>query len=86
MKKELVKTCVSESFEHGFCCYTLQYCDKYGENVGLPPLQEWRKVLCIKSIVNSIVNLETYRDSWDDDELLQEALKSPHFTQLGIED
>ncbi|KAI5410180.1 flavin-containing monooxygenase FMO GS-OX-like 9 [Lathyrus oleraceus] len=63
-----------------------EYCDKYGENVGLPPLQEWRKVLCIKSIVNSIVNLETYRDSWDDDELLQEALKSPHFTQLGIED
>ncbi|CAL5201842.1 unnamed protein product [Lathyrus oleraceus] len=63
-----------------------EYCDKYGENVGLPPLQEWRKVLCIKSIINSIVNLETYRDSWDDDELLQEALKSPHFTQLGIED
>ncbi|CAI8596264.1 unnamed protein product [Vicia faba] len=63
-----------------------EYCDKYGENVGLPPLQEWRKVLCVTSIVNSIVNLETYRDSWDDDELLQEALKSPHFTQLGLED
>lgn len=63
-----------------------EYCDKYGENVGLPPLQEWRKVLCVSAIINSIVNLETYRDSWDDDEVLQEALQSPYFTQLGLED
>jgi len=43
-------------------------------------------VLCLSAIINSIVNLETYRDSWDDDEVLQEALQSPYFTQLGLED
>ncbi|XP_057443116.1 flavin-containing monooxygenase FMO GS-OX-like 9 [Lotus japonicus] len=63
-----------------------EYCDKYGENVGFPRLEEWRKGLCLSAIINSDVNLETYRDSWDDGELLQEALQSPHFTQLGLED
>ncbi|XP_022738111.1 flavin-containing monooxygenase FMO GS-OX-like 9 [Durio zibethinus] len=60
-----------------------QYCDKYADYSESPHLEEWRKQLCMSSIVNSIANLETYRDSWDDDELLQEALQSPHFTQLG---
>ncbi|XP_061351991.1 flavin-containing monooxygenase FMO GS-OX-like 9 [Gastrolobium bilobum] len=63
-----------------------EYCDKYGENVGFPRLEEWRKELCLSAIINADVNLETYRDSWDDDDLLQEALQSPHFTQLGLED
>ncbi|KAK7301501.1 hypothetical protein RJT34_12366 [Clitoria ternatea] len=63
-----------------------EYCDEYGDNVGFPRIEEWRKQLCISAIINAHVNLETYRDSWDDDELLQEALQSPHFTQLGLED
>ncbi|KAL5186135.1 Flavin-containing monooxygenase FMO GS-OX-like 8 [Glycine soja] len=60
------------------------YCDKYAENVGLPKLQEWRKDLCVSAVVNLFINLETYRDSWNDDidEKLQEALRSPYFTQL----
>ncbi|TKY55054.1 Flavin-containing monooxygenase FMO GS-OX 8 [Spatholobus suberectus] len=62
-----------------------EYCDKYGENVGFPKLEEWRKELTISAVVNCFVNLETYRDSWDDDEKVQEALRSPYFTQLGVE-
>ncbi|KHN06665.1 Flavin-containing monooxygenase FMO GS-OX-like 9 [Glycine soja] len=62
------------------------YCDKYGDNVGFPRIEEWRKQLCLSALINSDANLETYRDSWDDHELLQEALQSPHFTQLGLED
>ncbi|KAG2679350.1 hypothetical protein I3760_11G047600 [Carya illinoinensis] len=62
-----------------------EYCDKYGDNVGFPHLEEWRKQLCISALINADVNLETYRDSWDDHELLQEALQSPHFTQLPAE-
>ncbi|XP_024028166.1 flavin-containing monooxygenase FMO GS-OX-like 9 [Morus notabilis] len=59
-----------------------EYCDRYGDNVGFPHLEEWRKQLCISAITNSLVNLETYRDSYDHDhELLQEAFQSPHFTQ-----
>ncbi|KAK4257224.1 hypothetical protein QN277_006839 [Acacia crassicarpa] len=63
-----------------------EYCDKYGDCIGFPRLEEWRKELCLSALRNSDVNLETYRDSWDDDELLQKALQSPHFTRLRVED
>lgn len=67
-------------------CFLLQYCDRYGDHVEFPHLEEWRKQLCISALVNADVNLETYRDSWNNDhDLLQEALQSPHFTQLGSE-
>ncbi|KAL6175454.1 hypothetical protein ACLB2K_052095 [Fragaria x ananassa] len=58
-----------------------EYCDKYGDHVGFPHLEEWRKELCLSALRNSETNLETYRDSLDDHDLLQEALQSPHFTQ-----
>ncbi|XVF50053.1 hypothetical protein PTKIN_Ptkin04bG0063700 [Pterospermum kingtungense] len=60
-----------------------QYCDKYADYSESPRLEEWRKELCISALVNSFANLETYRDSWDDDDLLQQALQTPHFTQFG---
>ncbi|MED6194354.1 hypothetical protein PIB30_027741 [Stylosanthes scabra] len=65
-----------------------EYCDKYAERVGFPPLEEWRKEICTSGIVNYIANLETYRDCWDDNEKMkiQEALQSPHFTQFGLKD
>ncbi|XP_075662434.1 flavin-containing monooxygenase FMO GS-OX-like 9 [Castanea sativa] len=63
-----------------------EYCDRYGDHVEFPHLEEWRKQLCVSALVNADVNLEKYRDSWDNDhDLLQEALQSPHFTQLGTE-
>lgn len=62
-----------------------QYCEKYGDYCDFPHLEEWRKELCLAALKNSFANLETYRDSWDDDELVQEAHHSPHFTQLGPE-
>jgi len=60
----------------------LQYIEKYGELAGFRKLEEWRKELCVSSIINYFVNLETCRDSWYDDEKLREALQSPYFTQL----
>ncbi|XP_048328998.1 flavin-containing monooxygenase FMO GS-OX-like 9 [Ziziphus jujuba] len=60
-----------------------EYCDKYGDNVGFPHLEEWRKQLCISAIISQEINLESYRDTYDDHQLLQEALQSPHFTQYG---
>ncbi|KAJ0266164.1 hypothetical protein HA466_0002060 [Hirschfeldia incana] len=59
------------------------YCDKYSDYVGFPHLEEWRKQLCLSALTNSQENLETYRDSWDDHELLQEALQSSHFTNFN---
>ncbi|KAJ4831256.1 hypothetical protein Tsubulata_014572 [Turnera subulata] len=63
-----------------------EYCDRYGDYVGFPHLEEWRKQLCISALGNSYANLESYRDSWEDHELLQEALQSSYFTQLGAQD
>ncbi|KAK9278143.1 hypothetical protein L1049_027702 [Liquidambar formosana] len=60
-----------------------EYCDRYGDHVGFPHIEEWRKELCVSALVNSYANLETYRDIYDDHELLQVAYQSPHFTQLG---
>lgn len=62
-----------------------EYCERYGDHVDFPHLEEWRKELCISTLKNLVVNLETFRDSWDegDEKLLQEAFQSPHFTQLG---
>ncbi|KHN48719.1 Flavin-containing monooxygenase FMO GS-OX-like 8 [Glycine soja] len=76
---------IPKRFTHEIGAIGFEYCDKSAKYVGLPKLQEWRKELCILSLVNSCVNLETYRDSWNDDEKLQEALQSPYFTQLGVE-
>ncbi|XP_008239883.1 PREDICTED: flavin-containing monooxygenase FMO GS-OX-like 9 [Prunus mume] len=63
-----------------------EYCDRYGDHIGFPHLEEWRKELCLSALRNADTDLETYRDSWDDHELLQEALQSPHFTQHGAQD
>ncbi|XP_028948991.1 flavin-containing monooxygenase FMO GS-OX-like 9 isoform X2 [Malus domestica] len=63
-----------------------KYCDRYGDHIGFPRLEEWRKKICLSTIRNAETDLETYKDSWDDHELLQEALQSPHFTQLGPQD
>ncbi|KAG5522769.1 hypothetical protein RHGRI_034797 [Rhododendron griersonianum] len=68
---------------HDIACF--EYCDKYGDNVGFPHLEEWRKELCKSALTNADANLETYRDSYDDHELLQVAHQSPHFTQLEVE-
>lgn len=64
-------------------CFMVQYCDKYGDNVGFPHLEEWRKMLCKSAIISQETNLENFRDTYDDHQLLQEALQSPHFTQYG---
>ncbi|KAF5184275.1 Flavin-containing monooxygenase fmo gs-ox-like [Thalictrum thalictroides] len=62
-----------------------EYCDKYGEHCGFPHLEDWRKDLCLSALRNADKDLEAYRDSYDDHELLQVAHESPHYTQLGPE-
>ncbi|KAK9684522.1 hypothetical protein RND81_10G215600 [Saponaria officinalis] len=64
---------------------SFEYCDKYGDNIGFPHLEEWKKQLCLSALQNAEDNLETFRDVYDDFELLQIAHQSPHFTQLGPE-
>ncbi|EPS62115.1 hypothetical protein M569_12678, partial [Genlisea aurea] len=57
-----------------------EYCDGFADMVGFPRLEEWRKHLCITSIVRGEMEPESYRESYeDDDEMLQVAYSSPHF-------
>ncbi|KAH6799097.1 Flavin-binding monooxygenase family protein [Perilla frutescens var. frutescens] len=65
-----------------------EYCDKYADYTGFPHLEEWRKELCVSALINAETNLETYREiSYEkDEEMLQVAYSSPHFTQYGPED
>lgn len=64
-----------------------EYCDKYADYTGFPHLEEWRKELCVSALMNAETNLETYRESYEkDEEMLQAAYSSPHFTQYGPED
>ncbi|KZV56541.1 flavin-containing monooxygenase FMO GS-OX-like 9-like [Dorcoceras hygrometricum] len=59
-----------------------KYCDKYGDYIGFPHLEEWRKELCLSSLINAEINLETFRDIYhEDEEMLKKAYQSPHFTQ-----
>ncbi|KAL3528437.1 hypothetical protein ACH5RR_007759, partial [Cinchona calisaya] len=61
-----------------------EYCDRYADYTEFPHLEEWRKKLTLSARINSFANLETFRDSCDDDyEMLQVAYQSPHFTQIG---
>ncbi|CAN4088406.1 unnamed protein product [Withania somnifera] len=62
-----------------------EYCDKYADYIGFPHLEEWRKELCLSALRNADINLDTYRDSYDDTEMLQAAYQSPHFAHLGPE-
>ncbi|KAG1347847.1 Flavin-containing monooxygenase FMO GS-OX-like 9 [Cocos nucifera] len=52
---------------------SFEYCDMYGDNCGFPHLEEWKKEICLLALKNSLMNLETYRDQWDDDEWLRMA-------------
>lgn len=58
-----------------------EYCDRYADFINFPHLEEWRKELCLSALRNTEVNLETCRDSYDDndEEMLQIAYQSSHF-------
>ncbi|XP_004290726.1 PREDICTED: flavin-containing monooxygenase FMO GS-OX-like 9 [Fragaria vesca subsp. vesca] len=58
-----------------------EYCDKYADYTGFPHLEEWKKKIFFIILNNYFTNLETYRDSLDDDDLIKEALQSPHFIE-----
>ncbi|KAF9591766.1 hypothetical protein IFM89_007096 [Coptis chinensis] len=58
---------------------------KYGEHCGFPRLEECRRELKLASKRRADSNLETYRDSYEDHELLQKAHRSYHCTQLANE-
>ncbi|XP_073059167.1 flavin-containing monooxygenase FMO GS-OX-like 9 isoform X1 [Primulina eburnea] len=62
---------------------SFEYCDKYGDYIGFPRLEKWRKELCLSSVRNAEIDLETFRDVYhEDEEMLQQAYQSSHFTQI----
>ncbi|KAL6211189.1 hypothetical protein ACLB2K_016416 [Fragaria x ananassa] len=60
---------------------TAQVLRQYADYTGFPHLEEWKKKIFFITLNNYYTNLETYRDSLDDDDLIKEALQSPHFIE-----
>ncbi|XP_068655481.1 flavin-containing monooxygenase FMO GS-OX-like 9 [Aristolochia californica] len=58
---------------------SFEYCNKYGEYCDYPPIEQWKKEIVWATLKNADANLESYREAWDDDEWLQQALESTHF-------
>ncbi|XVF54367.1 hypothetical protein PTKIN_Ptkin05aG0175800 [Pterospermum kingtungense] len=59
--------------------------NNYADYSESPHMEEWRKKLLKLSLLNYFANVETFKDSWNDEaeQLLQEALKTPYFTQFS---
>ncbi|XP_050942447.1 flavin-containing monooxygenase FMO GS-OX-like 3 isoform X1 [Cucumis melo] len=53
--------------------YMPAYCNWLAATCGCPPYEEWRKEMFVATDVNRMVNLESYRDDWHDDELIHQA-------------
>lgn len=56
-------------------CVILQwdYNNWIADQCGVPAMEEWRKQMYIATSKNRLTRPETYRDEWDDDDLVQQA-------------
>ncbi|KAI5398619.1 hypothetical protein KIW84_012616 [Lathyrus oleraceus] len=43
------------------------------DQCGVPAMEEWRKQMYVATSKNRLTRPETYRDEWDDDDLVQQA-------------
>lgn len=50
-----------------------EYCDWLAAECEVPMTEEWRKNMFYASLNNLLAHPETYRDSWDDEDLILEA-------------
>lgn len=50
-----------------------EYEDWLAEQCGLDKMEEWRRVIYVAARARVSVRLESYRDEWDDDQLLAQA-------------
>uniref|UniRef100_A0A453J9C4 Flavin-containing monooxygenase n=5 Tax=Aegilops tauschii TaxID=37682 RepID=A0A453J9C4_AEGTS len=57
----------------GVEAWTFEYEDWLAEQCGLDKMEEWRRVIYVAARARVSVRLESYRDEWDDDQLLAQA-------------
>uniref|UniRef100_J3N4R7 Flavin-containing monooxygenase n=2 Tax=Oryza brachyantha TaxID=4533 RepID=J3N4R7_ORYBR len=60
-------------YAHNFADYQFEYDDWLAEQCGLPPIEQWRKMMYAANSKNKAARPESYRDEWDDDHLVAEA-------------
>jgi len=53
--------------------WQFEYDDWLAAESGSPPVEEWRKKMYFATGANRKIRPETYRDEWDDDELILQA-------------
>lgn len=50
-----------------------EYNNWIADQCGAPVMEEWRKQMYMAASKNRLLRPETYRDEWDDDDLVLEA-------------
>lgn len=56
-------------------CALLQwdYNNWLADQCGVPAMEEWRRQMYMATSKNRLLRPETYRDEWDDDDIVQQA-------------
>ncbi|KAG8092498.1 hypothetical protein GUJ93_ZPchr0012g19675 [Zizania palustris] len=60
-------------YAHNLSNYQFEYDDWLAEQCGHPPIEQWRKLMYAANQKNKAALPESYRDEWDDDNILAEA-------------
>lgn len=60
-------------YTHNISNYQFEYDDWFAAQCGHPPIEEWRKQMYAINAKNKKARPESYRDEWDDDNLVAEA-------------
>ncbi|KAL0913059.1 hypothetical protein M5K25_016490 [Dendrobium thyrsiflorum] len=60
-------------YTHNIANYQFEYDDWLASQCGCPPVAEWRKQMYEATAKNRVARPESYRDEWDDDDLVAAA-------------
>ncbi|XP_020592568.1 flavin-containing monooxygenase FMO GS-OX-like 4 isoform X2 [Phalaenopsis equestris] len=60
-------------YTHNIADYQFEYDDWLASQCGCPPVEEWRKQMYEETAKNRIERPESYRDEWEDDDLVAAA-------------
>lgn len=60
-------------YTHNMADYQFEYDDWLATQCGCPPTEEWRKQMYVETSMRKRARPETYRDQWEDDQLVSQA-------------
>ncbi|CAJ1928365.1 unnamed protein product [Sphenostylis stenocarpa] len=60
-------------YTHNMDILQWDYNNWIANRCGFPSIEEWRKQMCMATSKNRVLRPESYRDEWEDDDLVQQA-------------